>query len=102
MASYIPNTKKQQQAMLDAIGVSSINALFSDIPQKVRLKESMNIPKGVSELETARIMQNYADQNVVFKTILRGAGAYNHYIPAAVSHIATREEFVTVATITFP
>ena len=51
-----------------------------------------------SELEARRTLEALAEQNLRFRTILRGAGAYDHYIPAAVSRIASKEEFVTAYT----
>ena len=57
-----------------------------------------NLPPPQSELEVRRTLEALAEQNLRFRTILRGAGAYDHYIPAAVSRIASKEEFVTAYT----
>ena len=93
MGGYVPNTKEQRQDMLKAIGLSSMEDLFVDIPQEVRLKGELEIPQGKSELEVKREMEDLAGKNRVFRTIFRGAGAYRHYIPAAVTSIIFQGEF---------
>jgi len=97
MGSYIANTDKEQQAMLRAIGCDSFDALFSHIPDEVKVKE-LNIPSGLSEIEVLSKMEALADENIVFKHIFRGAGAYNHYIPAIVGSVVNKEEFLTAYT----
>lgn len=98
MGGYVPNTKEQRQDMLKAIGLSSMEDLFVDIPQEVRLKGELEIPQGKSELEVKREMEDLAGKNQVFRTIFRGAGAYRHYIPAAVTSIISKENFLTAYT----
>ncbi|MEG0767532.1 MAG: aminomethyl-transferring glycine dehydrogenase, partial [Clostridia bacterium] len=95
MGSYIPNTKAEQQEMLSAIGVDRMEALFADIPEQVLCKELLHLPAGQSEMEVRRTMTSLAAQNTVFDTILRGAGAYFHYIPAIVRTVTSKETFVT-------
>ena len=98
MGGYVPNTKEQRQDMLKAIGLSSMEDLFVDIPQEVSLKGELEIPQGKSELEVKREMEDLAGKNRVFRTIFRGAGAYRHYIPAAVTSIISKENFLTAYT----
>ena len=98
MGGYVPNTKEQRQDMLKSIGLSSMEDLFVDIPQEVRLKGELEIPQGKSELEVKREMEDLAGKNRVFRTIFRGAGAYRHYIPAAVTSIISKENFLTAYT----
>ena len=98
MGGYVPNTKEQRQDMLKAIGLFSMEDLFVDIPQEVRLKGELEIPQGKSELEVKREMEDLAGKNRVFRTIFRGAGAYRHYIPAAVASIISKENFLTAYT----
>lgn len=98
MGGYVPNTKEQRLDMLKAIGLSSMEDLFVDIPQEVRLKGELEIPQGKSELEVKREMEDLAGKNRVFRTIFRGAGAYRHYIPAAVTSIISKENFLTAYT----
>lgn len=58
--SYIPTTDEQQQKMLEEIGVKSIDELFSDIPESVKLKNRLNIPEAMSELELEAHMRKLA------------------------------------------
>lgn len=83
--------------MLKEIGFDSMDALFAHIPEKVKLKE-LNLPSGISEMEAMDALETIADKNRVFKHIFRGAGAYDHYIPAIVGSVVGKEEFVTAYT----
>lgn len=98
MGSYVPNTKAEREQMLKEIGYNGWEDLFSVIPESVRLKQPLNLPKGVSELETAEILSQMAAENTLYRAIFRGAGAYNHYIPSIVKQITSKEEFVTAYT----
>lgn len=84
--------------MLASIGLCSIDELFSHIPDSLKLKGELNLPSGKSELEVCRTMEHIAAQNIVFDSIFRGAGAYDHYIPAIVKSVTGKEEFVTAYT----
>jgi glycine dehydrogenase subunit 1 len=97
MGSYIPNTKAEQQEMLAAIGYKSVEELFAPVPKKVLLKE-LNLPAGMAELAVSRKFAALAAENRVFPVIFRGAGAYRHYIPAAVKRITANETFITAYT----
>ena len=98
MGSFVPNTLKEQEAMLREAGYTGFDDMFSAIPEEVKLKEPLHIPEGLSESQAARVMEELAAKNVVFKSIFRGAGAYNHYIPAIVKSVTSKEEFVTSYT----
>ena len=98
MGSYIPSTREERQEMLAAAGYDSIRSLFKDVPAEVYLDKPLNLPQGMSELEVRAKMQELAGKNTVFGTILRGAGAYDHYIPSIVKYITSKEEFVTSYT----
>lgn len=98
MGRFVVSTKNEQQEMLESIGKKSFDDLFSGIPEKVKLKGELNLPDGLSEMESCRKIEGIAAKNTVFKSIFRGAGAYDHYIPAAVKRIASKEEFVTAYT----
>ncbi|GHV39923.1 putative glycine dehydrogenase (decarboxylating) subunit 1 [Spirochaetia bacterium] len=97
MGSYIPNTKAEQQEMLGAIGYRSVEELFAPVPKNVSLKE-LNLPAGMAELAVSRKLSALAAENRVFPVIFRGAGAYRHYIPAAVKRITSNETFITAYT----
>ncbi len=98
MGTYTPNTKKEQQEMLEVIGVDSIKELFQTIPEAVHLNRPLAIPQGLSEMSVRRKMTEIAGKNKVYHSIFRGAGAYHHYIPSIVSQITSKEEFVTAYT----
>ena len=98
MGNYVPNTKDEQDQMLKAIGLSSMEDLFDTIPEEVKLKAPLNIPKGMSEMEVFYRMRNIANKNKVFQTVFRGCGAYRHYIPAIVKQVTSKEEFITSYT----
>ena len=97
---YIPNTDADCTAMLEAIGVSAVEELFADIPQKVRVKGNLKLPPSVSESELLRHMRGLADSNanVDRYTSFLGAGAYNHFTPALINHLILRGEFFTAYT----
>ncbi|MDR3130159.1 MAG: aminomethyl-transferring glycine dehydrogenase subunit GcvPA [Treponema sp.] len=97
MGSYIPNTEAGRRAMLEAMGRSSIDELFAAIPKEVMVKE-LRLPSGMSEMETERKIRALAGENKVFPVCFRGAGAYRHYIPAAVKRITANESFITAYT----
>jgi glycine dehydrogenase subunit 1 len=98
MGTYVPNTKTEQREMLRAIGAADIKELFDAIPEEVYLDRPLALPQGLAELSVRRKMTGMAEKNKVFKTIFRGAGAYNHYIPSIVKQITAKEEFVTAYT----
>jgi glycine dehydrogenase subunit 1 len=100
MFPYIPHSDKDKAVMLDAIGVDSIESLFDDVPQDIRLGRSLNIGKSLSEIELRNQMRKLAGKNTDIRqlTCFLGAGAYDHYIPAVVDSIASRSEFYTAYT----
>lgn len=97
MGTYIPHSKQDQAEMLASIG-HTWESLLSSVPANVTLGRELNLPAGLSEFEVLKRMKAYANENVLFHTICRGAGAYDHYIPSVVKHLSAREEFVTAYT----
>jgi len=83
--------------MLDTIGVSDVNELFSSIPAGMML-DKLDLEPGKSELEVRRVMESLAGKNHVFSSVFRGAGSYNHYIPSIVGIVTGKEEFRTAYT----
>ena len=98
MGSYVPGTSSERQQMLKAIGMEREEALYADVPAQMLLTEPLNLPSGMSELEVRSKMEALAAENKVYRTILRGAGAYDHYIPSIVKYIPAKEEFLTAYT----
>lgn len=99
-SSYIPMTREQQDAMLAAVGVNSMEELFSAIPEELRLKKDLDIPDPLSEYELKKQMQALAQRNFDsgWNLCFLGAGIYDHFIPSAVRHIVSRQEFYTAYT----
>lgn len=97
MANYLGTTLTEQKEMLQQMKLETIDELFQEIPQEVKVNE-LALPLGASELEVKRKMQELANKNTIYPTIFRGAGAYKHYVPAIVNQIASKEEFVTAYT----
>ena len=98
MGTYLPNSVSEQKQMLDFLGLKSLDDFYSYLPDKVKLNRELNIPKGKSEVEVRRFMEDLAGKNKVFRSIFRGAGAYKHYIPTLVKAVASKESFVTAYT----
>lgn len=98
MGSYIPSTREERLSMLESIGIHSFDELYADIPEKLRFKDSLSLPSGLSELEVSRKMEEIAEKNTQFTHIFRGAGSYHHYIPAIVKQVTSKEEFITAYT----
>ena len=99
MASYIPSTREERAEMLDVVGVQCYEDLYRDVPAEMLLRDGdLKIPEGLSELEVCRKVSRMAQKNVIFPTVLRGAGAYDHYIPSIVKYIPAKEEFLTAYT----
>lgn len=84
--------------MLSAVGLSSYDGLYRDVPKEMLLSKPLDLPEGMRELDVSRTLTEMAAKNVVFSTILRGAGAYDHYIPSIVKTVPAKEEFLTAYT----
>ena len=98
MGSYIPSTPQEREEMLRALGLQDFRDLYRDVPQEMYLDGGPDIPAGMSECEVNRAVSAMAAKNRVFSTVLRGAGAYDHYIPSIVKFIPNKEEFLTAYT----
>ncbi len=100
MHRYIPNTEADKAYMLGRIGVDSVEALFSDIPEGLKMNRSLDLPEALSELALLQHMNRLADKNKGANEMVSflGAGAYDHYIPSIVKHLAMRSEFYTAYT----
>jgi glycine dehydrogenase subunit 1 len=98
--SYILNTPDDQRAMLDAIGVSSMEELFAQVPADARLKRELKLPPALSELELLEHMSDLANKNRPAGQMASflGGGSYDHFIPSVVDYVASRGEFYTSYT----
>ena len=100
MADYVPAAPQQPKDMMSTVGVRSMAELFADIPEKVRLPRQLNLPAPLSEMELASELQQVAARNRNLSELVcfLGAGAYDHYVPAAVKNLTARQEFYTAYT----
>ena len=92
---YIPHTEQDIRKMLDGIGVKNLEDLFDAIPKEHRLSKPLDLPEPFSELDLLRHLQGF---QVPMMGSFLGAGAYHHFIPAAVSNLVSRSEFYTAYT----
>lgn len=97
---YIPTTDAEREQMLAAIGVKSIDDLFDDIPEHLRLRRRLQLPEALSEADTLRHLRELAARNANLDEYVSflGGGAYEHLIPAALESILERGEFKTAYT----
>lgn len=97
MKNFLVHNDKTKSEMLDAIGLKRVEDLFSQIPQEARMA-NLNLPKALSEMETQKIVKSLANKNKTDYISFLGGGVYNKFIPACISQIAQRFEFLTAYT----
>jgi len=97
---YILNTEKNIKDMLKTIGVGSIDELYSLLPDRIKLNNSLEIPSGLSEFSTKKAITNLSKKNNTLSSFnsFLGAGCYDHYIPQALEHILLSPQFLTAYT----
>lgn len=97
---YIPHTPEDVRSMLATIGVSKVSDLFTIIPEKLRLKAALDLPKALSEPELMSEMAGLAARNINSAAVpsFLGAGAYHHYSPTLVNTLIQRSELLTPYT----
>ena len=97
---FAPHTQDEVRDMLSTVGLSSLDDLFDQIPQQVRLDRPLDIPEGVSEMELVADLRSLAKRNRTVDDLVcfAGAGAYDHYVPSLVWALAGRSEFTTSYT----
>src|SRR5438552_3275896 len=100
MTRYTSATESDRSEMLSVIGAASIDDLFADIPEGVRLRRPLDIPSGKSENEVYDVLAALAARNrhAESEITFLGAGMYDHYVPALVDSIIQRSEFLTPYT----
>ncbi|MBV8695973.1 MAG: glycine dehydrogenase, partial [Ktedonobacteraceae bacterium] len=98
--SYIANTPQEQQAMLQSMGLSSLEDLLETVPENVRLDRPLDLPLAMAEPDLKRLLNTMAARNKNLDTMISflGAGTYDHAIPSVVPHLQRRSEFVTSYT----
>jgi len=100
VSRYTSATDADRQAMLDAIGVESVDDLFADVPEALRFDRALDLPDGKPEQEVYGYLRALAARNVSTEDELSflGAGMYDHYVPALVDSVTSRSEFLTPYT----
>jgi glycine cleavage system P protein (glycine dehydrogenase) subunit 1 len=96
--SYLSVTDADREAMLAAIGVSSVEELFRDVPAGMRFDRELDVPPALPEAELQRHLEELAAKNVVDEVCFLGAGVYDHYVPAVVDAVLQRGELLTAYT----
>lgn len=98
--SYLPHTDDDRRSMLAAIGVKSVQDLFADIPDSLKLERELELPPAMSEPELVGYLRGLARLNVNLQDAVcfLGGGAYDHYIPSVIDHVVRRSEFYTAYT----
>jgi glycine dehydrogenase subunit 1 len=97
--NYVPHSEAERQEMLASLGLKSAEELFEVVPAQVRFPE-LKLPKALSELEATRLLGQLSAKNVELDSqpCFLGAGAYRHYVPSVIGHLAGRSEFFTAYT----
>ena len=97
---FIVNTASEREEMLQAIGVSSFDALIADIPEEIRLKRALDLFAASDEPQVRKLLEGLAAANKSTADYVSflGGGAYDHFIPAAIKTITSRSEFYTAYT----
>ena len=95
--SYFPHTEEDVRAMLERIGVNSLDDLFSDVPADFVFKGEYDLPSAMSEQQVRDYFEKLASMNTKLKVFV-GQGAYDHYIPSVIPYITSRSEFITAYT----
>jgi len=96
--SYLSVTDADREAMLAAIGVSSVDELFRDIPEAMRFRRELDVPPALTEAELQQHLEELAARNNVDEICFLGGGVYDHYVPAVVDAVLQRGELLTAYT----
>lgn len=97
MHRYFPHTTADVEAMLQRCGAASINDLYNDVPETLRMKADYCLPSAMSEKEVRDYFDALGRKNREL-TCFAGAGFYNHYTPSIVGSVIARSEFLTAYT----
>lgn len=95
--SYFPHTEDDIKLMLDRIGVSSLDDLYADVPEKFIYRKEYDLPDAMSEQQVRDFFADLDSKDAKLK-VFAGAGAYDHYTPSVVPYICSRSEFLTAYT----
>ena len=94
---YFPHTQDDLKAMLDKVGVDSLDALYAQIPESIRFRGDYKLPSEMSEMEVRQLFETLGSQNEQL-TCFAGMGVYDHYTPSVIPQLLQRSEFLTSYT----
>ncbi|MBQ7419298.1 MAG: aminomethyl-transferring glycine dehydrogenase subunit GcvPA [Prevotella sp.] len=97
MFKYFPHTEKDLQAMMEKVGITSLDDLYAEVPEDIRFRGDYQLPEQMSEVEVRQLFDKLGKQNEEL-TCFGGAGVYDHYTPAAIPALLSRSEFLTSYT----
>src|SRR5947209_3298265 len=97
---YVQITPRQREEMLKAVGARTIADLLKQVPDQFRLENPLDVPPALDELSLRRHLTELerSNQSADEKVCFLGAGAYDHFIPTVVDHLAMKGEFLTAYT----
>lgn len=94
---YFPQTDEDIRTMMETVGINSLDELYADVPDELKLKHEYDIPDSMSEIEVRRFFDELGKKNMPL-TCFMGAGVYDHYTPSVINYITQRSEFLTSYT----
>ena len=97
MFKYFPHTDEDLQAMMEKVGVKSLDDLYAEVPDEIRFRGDYQLPEQMSEVEVRQLFEKLGGQNEPL-TCFGGAGVYDHYTPAVIPALLSRSEFLTSYT----
>ena len=97
MYKYFPHTQEDLQAMLERVGVDSLDDLYAQIPEDIRFRDDYKLPSEMSEMEVRQLFEKLGSQNKQL-TCFAGMGVYDHYTPSVIPQLLQRSEFLTSYT----
>jgi glycine dehydrogenase subunit 1 len=97
MYKYFPHTEDDLQAMLEKVGIDSLDALYAQIPESIRFRGDYGLPAAMSEQEVRQLFERLGSQNKQLMCFA-GHGVYDHYTPSVIPQIVQRSEFLTCYT----
>ena len=97
MFKYFPHTDDDLKAMLEKVGVDSVDALYAQIPERIRFLGDYKLPSEMSEMEVRQLFEKLGSMNQQL-TCFAGMGVYDHYTPSVIPQLLLRSEFLTSYT----
>lgn len=94
---YFPHTESDVEQMLGVVGADSLEALYADVPDSLKLQRDYHLPEAKSEIEVRRLFEALGKKNAPL-ICFAGGGAYDHYAPSVIANIMQRSEFLTSYT----